>query len=302
MHRKKVSVILTTFNGIKYIQKQLNSILLQTVLPDEIIICDDNSTDGTISFLRNYLNNGTIKLFVNDTTLGIVNNFKKAANLAQKGNWLVFADQDDIWVPQKLFELVKEMQTLDGENTPALIFSDLSIIDKNDNLVSCSFLDKQKIKIKKINLQTLLYGNVVTGCTMIINRPMAEEFFLMEDGNYLHDEWLALIAYTFGKVKFLSEKLVLYRQHESNVTFSENYKAMGFLKKIKKDLNYLTKKEFFLEHEFYLAKAFLLKYRKKLNTVQVTEIEKFIRLEDKNYILQRIIRRITFSQYFGKGK
>lgn len=296
MPRKNVSVILTTFNGSKYIEKQLESILNQTVQPDEIIICDDKSTDQTISILNNYSNNSKIKLFVNNKQLGVVENFKQAAKLAQHGNWLVFSDQDDIWIPQKLEILRGEMQLIDDDTTPALIFSDLSVIDKNDKIVAVSFWEKQKIKPEKINLARLLYGSVVTGCTMIINYPMAEEFFCMDNDNYLHDEWLALIAYSFGKVKFLKERLVLYRQHENNVTYSEAYKTSGFINKIKTDFSYFFNKEKFLSREFDLAKKFLLKYRNRLDPKNIETMEKFIKLKDKNYIIQRITRKFTYSQ------
>lgn len=296
MHQKNVSVILTTFNGSKYINRQIDSILNQTVLPDEIIICDDNSIDETVFILNTYVNNSRIKLFVNEKRLGVVENFKKAAKLAQQGNWLIFADQDDIWMPQKINRLTEAMKLIDDEITPSLVYSDLTVIDKENTTISVSFWDKQKIKPEKIKLATLLYGNVVTGCTMIINFSMAKEFFCMEKGGrYLHDEWLSLIAYSFGKAKFLHEKLVLYRQHESNVTFSEAYKTFKFVEQIKEDLNYLSGKTKFLPHQFDLAKAFLLKYKDKLNVEQINTIENFINQEHKNYLVQRINRRITYS-------
>jgi glycosyltransferase involved in cell wall biosynthesis len=294
MYCKNVSVILITFNGAAFITKQIESILKQNVLPGEIIICDDNSTDETVSLLNTFTNSKQIKLFINDERLGVVENFKKAAKLAQHGNWLVFADQDDIWAPQKLNKLIDEMQFMDNGFTPALIYSDLTIIDKNDAVISESFWAAQKIRPEKINFATLLYGNVVTGCTIIINYSMAEEFFRMDNSTFLHDEWMALIAYSFGKAKFLRDKLVFYRKHESNVTFSEDYKVPGFKDSIEEEVDHLSGKKRFLPHEFDLAKAFLLKYRDKLSSKQLKIIEQFISHENKNYIVQRIKRRISF--------
>jgi glycosyltransferase involved in cell wall biosynthesis len=293
MSHKNISVILTTYNGSNYIKKQVESILKQTVLPDEIIICDDNSNDDTVSQLNTYIN-PSIKIFVNDKQLGAVENFKQAAKLAQHGNWLAFSDQDDIWVPQKLKKLIDEMQLIDDGITPAMVYSDLAVIDKNDNIISPSFWDRQKIRPDKINLATLLYGNVVTGCTVLINYPMVQELFCMENNDYLHDEWLSLIAYSFGKVKFLNETLVLYRQHENNITFSEDYKIPGFIDSIKEDFNYLIGKKKFLPHQFNLAKAFFLQYRNKLGSKQISIFENFLNMENKNYIAQRIRRRITY--------
>jgi len=291
---RNISVILATYNGSKYIVKQLDSILSQTVPPDEIIICDDISTDETVSLLQSYLHDSRIKLFVNDKRLGVVNNFKKAAKLVTRYNLLAFADQDDIWTPEKLYKLANAMKLIDDGIAPALVYSDLTVIDKNDAVTASSFWDQQKIRSEKIKLATILYGNVVTGCTMLINYPMAEEFFLFQNDQYFHDEWLGLIAYSFGHVKILNETLVLYRQHESNVTFSEEYKPLGLVDKMKDDLNYLLGKKKFLSRQFAFAKEFLSKYQHRLNEQQIQVIENFISQENKNYFFQRLNRMITY--------
>jgi glycosyltransferase involved in cell wall biosynthesis len=294
MGSKNISVIVTTYNGSKYIKKQLDSIFNQTLLPAEIIICDDKSTDDTVSILNSYADNSLVNIITNETQLGSVQNFKKAAKLTQKGNWLVFADQDDIWMPQKLKKLADAMQLLDDSIKPALIYSDLAIIDKNDTVISTSFWAKQRIYPHKINPARLLYGNVVTGCTMIINYAMAEEFFVMDNYTYLHDEWLAFIAYSFGTVSFLDEKLVLYRQHENNITFSEGYEAQAEKDDLKTNVDYLTGKKAFLSHQFKLAQSFLNQYGNRLDDKQTRIIKKFIKQKDKNYLLQRINRYLTF--------
>ena len=82
------------------------------------------STDDTISILKSYADHPRIKIFVNDIPLGVVENFKKAAKIATSGNWLVFADQDDIWIPVKIERLAAEMQVFDDDNLPVLIYSD----------------------------------------------------------------------------------------------------------------------------------------------------------------------------------
>ena len=290
MQSKGISVIMTTFNGAAFIKQQLDSILLQTHQADEIIICDDSSTDDTISILKSYADYPRIKIFVNDIQLGVVENFKKAAKIATTGNWLVFADQDDIWLPIKIERLAAEMQIFNDDSLPVLIYSDLKVIDKNDNVISSSFWQRQQIKIDKIRFSTLLYGNVVTGCTIIINYKMAEEFFLMDATGVLHDEWMALIAYSIGKAKQVNDKLVLYRQHAANITFSESYTEN------KGDLKHEAAKggNLFLRHQFNLAKIFLSRYEHKLNQDQIKTITRFINQENKSYLIQRVNRRITF--------
>jgi len=302
MSVRGISVIMATFNGEKYILKQLESILNQSLIPDEIIICDDNSNDATVSVINTFDNN-IIKLYANESRLGVVENFKKAAKLASPANWIAFADQDDIWELNKLQRLADEMAQVDNGFTPALVYSDLKVIDKNEKVIAGSFWMQQKINPGKINLSTLLYGNVVTGCTMMINNAMAAEFFLMDSSVCLHDEWLALIAYSIGNVKLLNDKLVLYRQHENNITFSDSYVArLTFFDRIVNDVKLLGKKQKFLPHQFKLAKLFLAKYRLQLSNEQIKTIERFIDQEDKNYLFQRINRRLTYSKYFGRGQ
>ena len=295
MVRENVSVIVATYNGSKYIVKQLGSILAQSVQPGEIIICDDKSTDDTFLLLNTLAQkHSNIRLFANPEQLGVVENFKKAAKLARKGNWLVFSDQDDIWLPHKLEKLIDGMQSIDDGVTPALVFSDLTVINKNDEVISPSYWDMEKIRPERLNISRLLYGNVVTGCTMIINYAMAEEFFSLDTDKFLHDQWLALIAYTFGKVKFLRERLVLYRQHENNVMFSENYKPSKISGRISLELNYIFGKIKLLQQQFELARAFLLYYNYKLDNKQIKAIESFINEENKSYFVKRLNRFIAY--------
>ena len=284
---------MATYNGAKYIEAQLDSILNQTLAPVEIIICDDHSTDNTSSIIKTYLNKGPVKLLTNEKQLGIVGNFKKAAGLVSAGNWVAFADQDDVWLPGKLQRLADELGLIDDDVTPALVYSDLTVIDSSENTIAPSFWQKQHIRPAKIRLSTLLYGNVITGCTMLVNNAMLQQFLQMSE-SFLHDEWLALIAYSYGKVKLLDEQLILYRQHESNQTFSAGYEELAEKDDLKTNLNYLAGKKKFLPHQFELAKAFLAAQRDKLDIKQIAIFEKFIKQENKNYLLQRINRRIKY--------
>jgi glycosyltransferase involved in cell wall biosynthesis len=290
----KVSIIVATYNASKYLKKQLDSILTQATRAEEIIICDDHSTDETVLIITPYLVNKRIKLFVNNERLGVVENFKKAARLAQKGNWMVFTDQDDIWMPSKLSRLTEEMYTLDDGVKPALIFSDLTVIDKDDNVVSVSFWEQRNIKPEKVKFSSLLFGNIVTGCTMIINEAMAREFFCMDNKLFLHDEWLALIAYSFGSVKFLRDKLVLYRQHENNLTYSIYFEANKPKYKFSIDFCDLLGKGKFLSRQFELARLFLKIYQERLTNEQIVILENFIELEHRSYLLKRFKRFISY--------
>jgi len=295
MHKKAISVVLTTYNGAQFIQKQITSILNQTVLPQEIIICDDRSTDNTVDILKSFATNSLIKLFINEKQLGVVENFKKGVRNAIPGNWIAFADQDDIWRDNKLEKSGNAMQELDDDFTPALIFSDLNIINQNDDITNNSFWNQQKIDPSKITLKSLLYGNIVTGCTMLVNSPMLTEFLNMPKTEFLHDEWLALIAYSFGKFKFIPEQLIQYRQHNNNVTFSNSVKPLNFSQRLKFELDHISGKKKFLPRQFKLAETFLKNYRNQLNENSISIFEDFVKLENKHYFFQRLSRKIANS-------
>lgn len=294
MITNNISVILATYNGSKYIRQQIDSILNQDLPPEEVIICDDNSSDDTREQLKSYENNKLVKLNFNEKTLGVVENFKYAASLVKPGNWIVFSDQDDIWVPDKIRKLAGSMQLLDNGIAPALVYSDLFLIDKNNRKLPLSFWEKQKIYPQNINFQKLLFGNIVSGCSMIINYPMLAEFYKLKKTIFLHDEWIALVAYSFGQVRFLSDKLVLYRQHESNLTFSENYGPWPFFTQLFDMVGHLFGRKRFLLHQFQLARYFLEVYKNELSNSQIVALEHFIGLEHKNYLLIRYFRRLTF--------
>lgn len=289
-----ISVILATYNGEKFISKQLNSILQQDVAVDEIIICDDCSTDGTVQILQSYLNDNRIKLYINNERLGVFGNFRKAAKMAVCGNWLIFSDQDDIWVPNKISTLTRRMIGFDDKVTPVLLFSDLKVIDTDDEVVAQSFWKRQKIYPKQISLKSLLYGNIVTGCSIMINYAMAKELLAIESCQYLHDEWLALIAYSFGKVQFVDEQLVLYRQHEQNITYAKDASADGLMSRLNYDLTHLLRKKKFLERQFNMVNEFLSVYREKLNDKQIKVLTAFLKLENSGYLIKRINRFISF--------
>ena len=288
-----ISVIMATYNGASWIGKQLDSIVNQTLPPAEIIICDDRSTDATAKILESYASHPLVSIFINEQQLGVTANFRKACSLCNPEHFVAFADQDDIWVPMKLEHLWKEMNNLMPGDKPALVFSDLAVIDADDRVIAPSFWERQQINIAHLQFSTLLFGNAVTGCTMLINPAMADEFKKVESAGFLHDAWLALIAYSFGKAKLVREQLVLYRQHTSNLTFPENYEGPSFKNSLKAVFNFATGKKQFLGERIALAKHFLSVYGDRLSLKDKHNLQKFIELEHKSYPVKRLHRYLA---------
>ena len=113
----KISVVLSSFNGAQFIEEQINSIIEQTIKPDEIIVCDDGSSDDTIHILKKFEASNQIKLVLNKSNLGILANFKLGASLANANNYIAFSDQDDIWLPNKLASNFEAMMKLEDTHS-----------------------------------------------------------------------------------------------------------------------------------------------------------------------------------------
>jgi glycosyltransferase involved in cell wall biosynthesis len=207
---KQVSIALCTYNGEKYILEQLDSILNQTYKPIEIIIVDDCSSDNTVQIIQEYQQKySLIKLYCNSFNLGIVKSFNRALSLCG-GDYVALSDQDDIWFPNKIEELINNI----GDNL--LIHSDSILIDNSMNIISPShFLSAKKFKDKSHFIDYLISNNV-TGCTVMVSKQLLTLALPIPENFYIHDHYLALIASFYGKLKFLDKPLLYYRQHSQN--------------------------------------------------------------------------------------
>ncbi|CCH56973.1 glycosyl transferase family 2 [Fibrisoma limi BUZ 3] len=218
---KSVSIALATYNGAAYLKEQLDSLLAQSYPIKEIIVCDDRSTDDTVKILYTYNDRLPLKIYVNSQSLGVTENFKKAVSLCT-GDYIALCDQDDVWRSDKIEKSVVELRKIDVDSElPALIYTDLEVVDQNLATIAPSFWKLTDRNPSKVNFVKLLLSNVVTGCTVLMNRRMAEEMQKMPEGAEMHDFWLALIAYGIGKSSFIKQATVKYRQHGRNVTITK---------------------------------------------------------------------------------
>lgn len=214
-----VSVALCTYNGSAYIKQQIDSILSQTILPDEIIICDDGSSDGTVDLVKELLIESELnwKIMVNDTNLGVIKNFEQAI-LECSSDIIFTADQDDVWLQDKI-EIVIERFKLN--NKLSVVFTDAFLVDKNlkktgYSLWSTVFPSMNKLENNRDLLSILLKGNIMTGATMAFSRSLIHYIKPFND-YWIHDYWIAIMGTLFGEVEMIDQPLILYRQHENNV-------------------------------------------------------------------------------------
>lgn len=260
----KIAVALCTYNGEKYLKKQLDSILHQEQFHvDEIVVCDDQSTDGTLAILSEYdLKFPEIfKICVNETNLGSTFNFEKAIAICT-GDFIFLSDQDDIWKSNKISKTIaffEENPTAQG------VFSNADLIDENDQEQSqltlwdsIYFLEKKFTK--PVDLFELISknGNVVTGATLCLRKEVKSFIFPFNTTN-LHDEWIASILALRKTLVYIPENLISYRIHQNQQVGVQKTSKILKKNKLKRIILGLQEPKTFAEYRVVLKKQYRYK-------------------------------------------
>jgi glycosyltransferase involved in cell wall biosynthesis len=276
---KQIDILLSTYNGSKYLQELILSIINQTYQNWKLIIRDDGSTDGTIGVIKNFTNQFPNKIiYIDDhyNNFGPSQSFSKLMGYS-KSNFIMFCDQDDIWLNNKIELTIKKMLLLEEESpsTPLLVHTDLTIVDKDLQVISNSFWNYQKLNPAYKNLNNLLIQNIATGCTMMINKRLKELAHPIPSQAIMHDWWIALVASIYSGVHHINTSLILYRQHDKNNIGVEKY-SFNYLLNRYGNVNESIKR--IIKQGNYLN----TKYRDQLNKDQFKILESFIHLYHKN--------------------
>jgi len=218
-----ISVCIPTYNGEKYIEKQLESIMSQLSYNDEIIISDDSSTDNTIQIIEK-INDPRIRILKNNTFKSPIFNLENAINNS-KGDFIFLSDQDDIWKPNKVKTILKFL-----DKGFSLVVSDCEIVDQEDKLLSNSFF---KLNNSGPGFFKNLYKNSYLGCCMAFNKQCFKYILPFPKNIAMHDIWIGLISELKGKVIFIDDQLISYRRHFGNFSPSAGKSNFNFLYKVK---------------------------------------------------------------------
>lgn len=230
-----IDILMAVYNGEKYIEEQLLSIINQSYKDWRLIISDDCSTDRTIEILKYYqqLYFGKIVIHENNISSGSAkNNFYKLLDYTSS-QYIMFSDQDDVWKSNKIavtYNKILEMEKKYGNEMPLLVHTDLCVVDNELNVINGSLFSMQEMDCNRDKLNNLLIENVVTGCTIMVNRPLLNLIYEKPQNSLMHDMWLALIAAAFGKIGFVSESTILYRQHSNNSVGAKNVGSWHYYK------------------------------------------------------------------------
>lgn len=210
-----VSIAMATYNGEEFLREQLESIYNQTYKNLEIIVTDDCSKDGTAEILEEYKQKYGLKYYINEQNSGFVKNFEKVISLCS-ADYIALCDQDDIWLPNKIEILMKEI------NNYSMICSDLTLIDSDGNVVLPSFRDNNNYSHKKMDNNKLLlsFKCFALGCCTLFKKELLNNSLPFPDYVVSHDWWLALHAYRLNGIKYLDDNLVLYRMHNNSISMN----------------------------------------------------------------------------------
>lgn len=209
-----ISVVLCTYNGAKYIEAQLASILAQTYAVAEIIVVDDVSSDDTMAVVeRAAARDSRISLSQNTFNIGFTSNFESALQMA-KHDYIAISDQDDIWHHQKIEKMMAAFTT-----DAAAIYCDSVRFTKDIPINPIK--NKSSRHVAGIDVRKLAMYNTVSGHALIIRKSLLEKALPIPSAVY-YDWWLALQAVTSGGIQYLDEILVYQRAHDNNVTITKN--------------------------------------------------------------------------------
>lgn len=299
MDNAKITVLLATYNGEKYVEEMIDSVLAQDYDNIELILSDDGSIDKTISILDIYAQKypDKVKRYVSGQKFGSAQkHFMHLLKTFHDSPYVMFCDQDDFWHKDKVSKTLEKMQEIEKEGLPVLVHTDLRVVDAGLKEISPSFCKQMRLRGKETSFNRYLVQNFVTGCTMLMNRALVE-LAIKDYGEgtiQMHDWWIALIASAFGKIAFLNQPTIDYRQHGNNVVGAKDVGSVGFVK------NSIKTKKMQKSILMALAQAKLFNelYKDYLSGKQLKTITAFISTENKCllkrdyiYIRHKLLKR-----------
>jgi glycosyltransferase involved in cell wall biosynthesis len=270
-----IDIVLSYYKGSKYIQAQVESIKKNN-LPKEItyriILINDSANPKDQLFLQESFGSmANIEIHNNEVNLGVIKSFEKGLRLTT-APYVMLCDQDDYWLPHKISASLERLEEL-GKNAPSLVFTDLVIVNEQLREVHPSAALYSKFKPFEIN-DSLVYTNIVNGCTIICNQALIQNALPFPDTVTMHDHWLAVCALYLGKLAFLNNATILYRQHSENQVGTKKKNSILFFK-------------FF---------SLVTRYKKNLNlkALQLQTLSEKIRetAPEKSFLLQEVSARL----------
>jgi len=295
-----LSILMTTYNGEKYLTEQVESILSQSISDLVLYIQDDCSTDNTWELLQELAQREPNRIILSKTeknTGGTKYNFYDLMSRI-RDDYIMLCDQDDVWLPEKIEKTLAKMRELEteyGKDEPLLVHTDLIVVDGNLKQINPSFKAAMNANYNRTRLQDQLIQNTLTGCTALYNRALAK-LILPQIPNYMvmHDWWLMLVAAAFGHIDHIEDQTILYRQHGNNEIGAKDVRTLKY-KWSRLSNSQQLKQSIVITYQ--QADSFLQLYRERLTAEQVSLVEKYSQIPTKNKINRwfAVLRLGTFK-------
>jgi glycosyltransferase involved in cell wall biosynthesis len=281
-----IQILLSTYNGEKYLPEQLDSIFSQTFSSFCLLVKDDGSSDATLDILKKYgSKEPRLKLLSGPTKQGAPKSFW-ALLKASSAPYVMFADQDDVWLPTKTEITLSKMLEEEKKGIGAvLVHTDMQVVEEDKTLRAASFYRYAGLNPPAASVfHRILVQNGVTGCTMMANKALLDKLPTEPLPMVMHDWWLALAASAFGKVVFIDLPTMLYRQHRSNAVGA---KSGSFLSLIKKGYKKWMSPDNDLRRT--QAEAFYAAYAKELDPDKKRKMELFLESPSLSFLQQKAL-------------
>lgn len=288
-------ILLATYNGSKYIGEMIESIVSQDYQDWHLIVSDDQSTDNTREILDAYVEKFADKMthYRSGCRFGNAqNHFMHLLSEFHDAPYIMFADQDDVWHPDKIRKTYQKMKETENDSAFAvMVHTDLRVVDQELNCIHPSFMRMSDISGTRVQTKQLLLQNVVTGCTMMLNRKAAEIAiqYQTDEKIAMHDWWIALLCSVCGKIGYLNEATIDYRQHGTNSVGAKNVRS------IKHICNQLKTRQFTrnMEGTYANAAMFLQCFAPLIPRNKKKMIARYADLANKN----GFVRRLSYIRY-----
>ena len=273
-----VDILMATYNGEAFVEEQVQSIIGQSFTDWRLLIHDDGSTDNTVNILRRLMQEDDRIQLLEDGIchFGVARNFIHLVN-SSSAQYCMFCDQDDIWLPNKIEEMLGEIKRYSQE-IPQVVYSNAYLWTSQKGIIS----DKNTLTYPTTLRQTLFLNTGIQGAAAIFNRKMCDRIGEELCFYAMHDHVLLLAGICFGEVHYLHKSLMYYRQHENNLTGN----APGSKRK-KLKLMWQNRNVPLVSREHYNGlKTFYENFKESVLADDRQVIEIFLSLSDKNFLVR----------------